>query len=58
MHYIIPDGFFFPRSRAEALTRLAVRTTEERERLRAMIVRGQDSHTLGCETNEERGCTC
>ena len=37
MATLIPDGFYFPRSRAEALTRVAIRTTEERARIRRII---------------------
>lgn len=33
----IPDGFYFPRSRAEAIARVAIRTVEERERIRHII---------------------
>ncbi len=35
----IPTGFFFPRSRAEAVARLAIRTANERAAIRRIIAR-------------------
>ena len=52
----VPDGFFFPRSRAEAIARVAIRTTEERTQLRLIIAQekvgtiGEHYTTVGFES--------
>ena len=51
MNTRIPDGFYFPRSRAEAIARVAIRTTQERERIRRIIAQ-EKVGTIGEEYDQ------